>query len=227
MRLFNEPHDAREGGPIAGCGNFDPKRAGAVDRAGNDFVAFSLLHRARLPGDHRLVHRTRTLHHHTVSGDSLAGAHQDDVALPQLIERDLLISVSHDPDRSARKELRQLLEGSLRLRNGTHLDPVAQQHDRHERGELLPQRHAGEPERHDRAENKRDRDREGDERHHAGQAILQLADGSLDEDPAAVDEHGRAEDRRDPFGAGDVRRRVAERALEHVSPDECRDREQE
>jgi hypothetical protein len=77
---------------------------------------------------------------------------------------------------------------------------MAQQHDRHQRGQLPPKCISGIPERHGQTEEERHADREGDQRHHAGKAIAQLASGSFDEYPAAVKEHRRAEDCRDVSG---------------------------
>jgi hypothetical protein len=44
-----------------------------------------------------------------------------------------------DPCGLVREELRQLLQGALGLVDGTHLDPVAQEHDRHQRGQFPPE----------------------------------------------------------------------------------------
>jgi hypothetical protein len=65
------------------------------------------------------------------------------------------------------QQLRELLQRALCLGDRSHLDPVAEQHDGDERRELFPERHAREAERHRRAEDECDADREGDQGHHS------------------------------------------------------------
>ena len=121
----------------------------------------------------------------------------------QLRDRHLLRPAVHDARCRARKELRQLGERSLGLHDGPHLHPVTEQHDRHQRRQLIPQRHPGKAEPHGDAEEERDGDRQRDERHHPRQPVLQLPPRALDEDPAAVEEDHRGEDGADPVRAGD------------------------
>jgi hypothetical protein len=100
-----------------------------------------------------------------------------------------------DANRRVWQELRKFLQRALCLGDRAHLDPVAENHDRHERGQLPPQVHSLETERHREAEAERDGDRQGNEGHHSRSAVGQLADRSLDEDPAAVREDEGAEQR--------------------------------
>src|SRR3954464_5380490 len=117
--------------------------------------------------------------------------------------------------------------GTMSLRDRAHLDPMTEEHDRHERGEFLPERHAGISERHHGAEDERYGDRQSDEGHHPWQAILELAHRALGEYPAAVDEHGDAKHNRDPCRAWEMRCHEAERAWQHVTPDQRRHRQRQ
>ena len=62
----------------------------------------------------------------------------------------------------------------------------------------------------------RDRDRHRDQQHHAGRAVAHLADAADQERPAAVEEDDRAEHRADPRDAGEVQR-VAEPVHDHLA----------
>jgi hypothetical protein len=116
----------------------------------------------------------------------------------------------------------------LRLSDRSHFDPVTEHHDGHQRRELPPQIGTGEAEGHRQAEPECDRNRERNERHHPGQAVANLADGTPDEDPPAVPEHQRAEHRRNPARYhGSARRIEGEPVLNHRRPDHGGDRQQQ
>jgi len=121
----------------------------------------------------------------------------------------------------------QVAQGALRLGDGPHLDPVAQQHDRHQRRQLLPERHAGVAESDGRTEPERDSDRESDQRHHTGQAILQLAPGALEENQAAVHEDRGPEEWGNPALPRHNGGRIPQDLRQHVSPDERGDRQRQ
>ena len=61
-----------------------------------------------------------------------------------------------------------------------------------------------------------DGDRHGDQQHHPGLAVLDLAPAALEERPAAPEEDDRAEHRPDPLDAGEVQL-VAEPVHDHVA----------
>src|SRR5262249_46265516 len=118
---------------------------------------------------------------------------------------------AHAPDGGVRQQLRELGERALRLRDRAHLDPVAENHDRDERSELPPEIHSRESERDGEAEHESNADREGDERHHPGATVGELAPGALDEHPAAVREDQSAEERgHEPGRRGPAPRFVSE-----------------
>jgi hypothetical protein len=128
---------------------------------------------------------------------------------------------------AAGEQLRQLAEGTLGLADRAHLDPVAEHHDRDQRRQLLPQRHPAEAENHGEAEAESDGDGQRDQRHHARQPVPELAHRALEEGTAAIEEHQGAEHGRDPAGSRERGRPEAERAGQHVTPDEGGDRQRE
>src|SRR5262249_9893698 len=133
-----------------------------------------------------------------------------------------------DPYGGVRQQLRELFERTLRLGDRAHLDPVAEDHDRDERGQLPPEVYSGEAEGHREAEPERNADREGDERHHPGPAVGKLADRALDEHPPTVGEDERPEHRGDEARSrGPAPRLVPEPVLDHRGPDDGGDREQQ
>ena len=85
---------------------------------------------------------------------------------------------------------------ALCLRDRPHLEPVPEQHDRDEGGQLPPDLDLEEAEGAGPRGHEGDDDRQRDEGHHPGLAVGQLALGSADEDQPAVEEDDRPEDRR-------------------------------
>ena len=227
LRLLDEPHDPGERRLLARLRDLDPERAAAVDRATDDLVARPLVDRPGLTRDHRLVHRAAALAHDAVRRHARTRPHQHDVSLRELGDGHLLRFAIHDAERGRGEQLGQLVECAARLLDAPHLHPVAEQHDGDERGQLPPERRAREAERDRGAEDKRDRDRERDQRHHPRRAVAKLARRPPDEHPPAVEEDDRAEDGGDVLRAGEHRRCVAEPLLEQVAPDQRRDREQQ
>ena len=231
LRLLHQPHDAGKRGPVSRAGDRDPQRARAVDRAGDHLVAVVLLDWRRLAGDERLVHRAAPGSYDAVRGNVRAGANEHQVAFTQFRDRNLVDvfsgAVGADARRRVRQQLRQLAHGAPRLGDGAHLQPVAEKHDRDERRKLFPERHSGKSERDGETERERDGDCQRDECHHAGEAVLDLAGGALNERPSPVREHRDAEYRGDPTRTGEAGRRITERPGEHVAPDQHWDRERE
>ena len=130
---------------------------------------------SRLAGDHRFVDVARAVAHDAVGGNARAGADEHQVSLAEVGGGDLLGPLADDPHRRVGEKLGQFLQCALRLGNRSHLDPVAEDHDRDERRQLPPQVHAREAECDRQAEDEGDGDRQRDERHHAGPAVGELA----------------------------------------------------
>jgi hypothetical protein len=228
LGLGYEAHDAGEGRLLPGAGDFDAERARGVHRPRDDGAAGLFPERSRLPGDHGLVDLAGAVPDRPVRGNAGAGSHEHEIAVTKRRDGNGLGAVGHDPFGAIREELGELLKRSLRLGDRAHLDPVAEHHDGDQRGELPPEVHPREAERHREAPAEGHRDRQRDERHHAGEASRELADRGADEDPAAVGEDQYPEQGRDPSRRRrSAPRRVPEPMLDHRRPRQGGDREQQ
>ncbi len=83
---------------------------------------------------------------------------------------------------------RQFLQGPRGPHHGAHLDPVPQEHDVQQGGQLPVEHHPGQPEAHRSGVHVGGGDGHPDQGHHPGEPGGQLADQSLEEGEAAVQE---------------------------------------
>ena len=170
LRLGDETLDAGERGVVAGRGDFDAESRVGRDGSGGDGVTRAPGDGSGLAGDHRLVHVGATVDDPAVRGDAAAGADDHDIADPQVGRRH-----GHDPVAVhafglVGQERGEGVQGGGGLREGAHLEPVAEEHDHDQQGEFPPelefvmqQPEAGTP----RCE-EGDGDRQPDQQHHAG-----------------------------------------------------------
>ena len=124
--LLDQAHDPGKRGPFARPRDLNPERAGPVDRPGDHALAPRLLHRPRLAGDHRLVDLAVALHDRSVGRNTRTWAHQDRVSDRERADRDFLDLVALNLEGGVRQQFRQFMQGTLRLGDGPHLDPVTQ-----------------------------------------------------------------------------------------------------
>src|SRR5207249_11697366 len=113
---------------------------GPVLRSAGHLVAWTLLHRDRLAGDHRLVDRGRAREDAPVRSDDLAGSHDHDVPDGKAIDRYVLLQTAGAPDpRALRAERRERTNLGRGARPGTRLEVAARQHQRddHGRGDVV------------------------------------------------------------------------------------------
>jgi hypothetical protein len=96
-------------------------------------------HRPGLPGDHGLIEVGLALHDPPVGGDPSARADQDHVAGPEAVQGHDLDAVAFHPLGLIGEQLGQRRQSALGLADGPHLQPVAEQHDRDQGGELPPE----------------------------------------------------------------------------------------
>ena len=223
LRLGDEALDAREGRVVAGRGDLDAQARVGRDGARRDGVADGAGDGTGLTGDHGLVDVGTAVDDGAVGGDAAAGTHDDDIADAQVggCDRDDLIAL--DPLGLVGQQRREGVERGTRLRERPHLDPVAEQHDDDQQGELPPELEFVIQDAEGRAPRReeRDRDREADQEHHPRPAGAQLADRSGEERPAAPHVHDGAEQRRDPRRP--ARDLVAEDHREHRRQRDHRD----
>ena len=199
--LLDELDHLRQVGILARPGHLDGQRAGAVDGAADHLVVLFPGDRPGLAGDHGLVDLALAVDDPAVGGHLLAGPDQHLVARLQLIQRDVPNgAVRLDPMRLGRQQPGQILQRLRRAHHGAHLDPVAQQHDVDQRGQLPEEDLPAQAEDDQAAVHICDGDGQGDQRHHARQPVPQLIDEPFQEGPAAVEEDERGEGEQDPHG---------------------------
>ena len=168
-------------------------------------------------GDHRLIEFGGSLDDGSVGRHPGTGPHQHDVVDDQLGDG----HGAGGPVNDFLGLIRQ--QGSQRVKRGgrgpesTHLQPVAQQHDGHQQGQLPPevQVKTAQPQSGDPGGDKRHGDGHGDQEHHPGLAGFQFVPSALEERRSAVDEDDRAQHRGDPGGSVECREVVAEQVGDH------------
>jgi hypothetical protein len=228
LGVGDQAHDFRELGIGAGAGDHDAQRALAVDRPGDDALALALLYGTGLTGDHRFVQRAGAFPNHAVHRYALTGTNEDDVLAAQIADRHPLLRAVPQPRSGVGKQASELLQRALRALDRAHLDPMAEQHDRHQRGELPPQRVAPDhAELDDPGKDEGDGDRQRDQRHHPGEPSAQLAPRAAQEGTPAIQKDGRSEQGRDPGRSRQRRRTVAQQHLDVVGPDDGGNRQHE
>lgn len=141
LRISYQAHDARQHRVVTHARDLYPQRAVAVHRARDHLAAAMLIHWPRLARDHRFVHLALTAVHGAVGGNLGAGPHQQEITNLQLTHGNFFHALAHDALRRVRQQLRQLLQRTLRTADRTHFQPMAQEHDRHERCQLPIKRH--------------------------------------------------------------------------------------
>ena len=140
LRFGHQALDTGEGGVVARGGDFDAETGIGGDGASHDRVSGGARHWAGLAGDHGLVHVGAAFPDRAVGRDARAGADEDEVAALQLVGRDASPQlVVFDAFCHVRQQCGQRVERGRRLGEGAHLDPVAQQHDHDQQGELPPE----------------------------------------------------------------------------------------
>ena len=182
-----------------------PDRRVGRHRAGDDAVAGRLGDRLGLAGDHRLVELGRAVDDRrrrpgpgrrrgparrrrprsSASGDGADVVAVDDLGV-------------------VGQQLGQRGQGAAGLADRLHLLPVAEQHDRHQRGELPPELEVEPVEARRHRRDVGDGDRHRDQQHHPGLAVADLGHAAGEERPAAPPEHERAEHRPEPRHAREV-----------------------
>ena len=145
----------------------------------------------------------------------------------QLADRHLLGTACGDAFSRVGQQRGEGGEGALRLGDRSHLEPVAEQHDGDQGGQLPPDLDLEEAKGAGPRGDERDHDGEGDEGHHPGLAVGQFPLSTTKEDHPAVEEDDGADDGRDVFDAGKRRDRVAEPVLDVLAQHDDRDRQGE
>src|SRR5207244_2908928 len=96
LRLLDKAHDIGECGVLARAGDFNAKRAAAIDRACDNLRALNLRHWHRFAGDHRLVDVALAAWDDAVGRHDSARPHQHEIAVTEHRNRDVLDALADD-----------------------------------------------------------------------------------------------------------------------------------
>jgi hypothetical protein len=119
--------------------DLDPDAVIRSDRPCHDSVPGTPENGFGFAGDHGLVKLGLTVHHRSVRGHPGPGPDQDGVTFAELRDRNSFGAGIGNAFSLVRKERGEGIEGTLGRTQGAHLDPVAQQHDRYQQGQLPPE----------------------------------------------------------------------------------------
>ena len=227
MRRSDEAHDPRQRSCLADRCDPDPQAAAHGDRTGDDLVAGLPGYRTRFAGNHGLVDIGVALEDDAVGRDASPRTNQNDVVRSQLGERNGLRPLLRHALGSIREQLGESREGTARLVDRAHLEPMAEEHDRDQRRQLPPDLDLEQPQGPGPARDEGHRDGERDERHHPGLPCGQLVPGTPDEDEPSVHENDSSQDRRDHGGPGEVGSTVAQPRLRIPAPEDDRNGQRE
>src|SRR6266542_498935 len=129
LRLLDQLDDLGEGRVGPDLGGPHPQGPVLVDGRADDLVAWLLVERQALAGDHRLVDLAVAVDHLAVHRHLRSRAHQQQVADLHLRGRQLDRFAVTDDQRPGRGEVEQGADGVVGAAPCAHLEPVAQQHE--------------------------------------------------------------------------------------------------
>src|SRR6266851_10468391 len=121
----------------------------------------------------------------------------------------------------------ECIERATSLRNGSHFEPVAENHNRNQRCELPPNVDLEQTKCRSERSSKSNNDGQADERHHAGLAVDKLSLRPAQENEATVNEDDGSEDWRNESRTREGGRCVPKPMLDFGRPDHRGDREGE
>ena len=129
LRFLHEPDDLLKRGVAADTRRAEPERAGAVHASPEHGAAGLLVHRQRLAGEHRLIHRGRAVEPLAVDRQPLAGPHDDDVARQDPGDGHGELDAVADDAGVARLKPDEPANGVRRARARPRLQKPAEQHE--------------------------------------------------------------------------------------------------
>ena len=135
-----------------------------------------------LARNHRLVNIGGPLDNCAIRRNALSGPHKDNVPQLQLRERNGLDLVSGYTFGRVWEQCGECVERATSLGNGSHFQPMTEDHDRNQRCQFPPDFNLEETEGCCERRSKGDDDRQADEGHHAGLAVGKFS-------PCPTEEH--------------------------------------
>ena len=195
LGLPHHLHHLGEVGMLAGLADFDGQGTFPVERPADRGGAGLLFDRPGFAGQHGFVHAALAGDNDAVDGHALAGLHQHTITGLKRGDGDIFKGAGLNAVGGGGQQPHQRVEGSGGAHHRSHLDPVAEQHDVNQGGQLPLKAHAGQsqPDRGGIDEGRGDGHR--DERHHARLAALHLIPEAGEKRPPAiaVDQRGKTE----------------------------------
>jgi hypothetical protein len=171
-----------EGRLLPDCRNADSKASASSDRSRNDLTALCLRDRPGLAGNHGLVNIGGAFDDCAVRRHAGSGSDKDNVPHFQLRNWNGLSLGSPYTFGSVREQRSERIERATSLGNGSHFQPMTEDHDRDQRCEFPPDFDLEETDGGGKGRSKGDYDRQADEGHHARLAVGKLAPCPAKED---------------------------------------------
>src|ERR1700746_524817 len=128
----DEPHDSRKSGLVPDCSNPDAKTSTAGDCSRNDFSTRSLWYSLGLARNHGLIKIGGAFNHSAICWNTASGAHKNNIANPQLRKGNRFSLFALYTFSYVRQKGGEAIEGAGSLGNGSHFEPVAEEHDRNQ-----------------------------------------------------------------------------------------------
>jgi hypothetical protein len=198
LRLANHLDHLGEIGVASGFLNLDGQGGFPVEGAADNLGAGGFFDRSAFARNHGLVHAAVAVHHRSVDGNLFAGLDQDPVAFLEFRDRHLFgVTPCGQSVRLRRYQLDQFVQRSGSAHDRAHLDPVPEEHDDDQGGQLPEEGLAGQTEDDRRAVSVGHHNGQPDQGHHPRPAIAEFIDQSLQKRPAAVEENSRGKSEKD------------------------------
>jgi hypothetical protein len=142
LRLPHQFHHPGQRGLLTRARHPNAQQPTAIERARVDFIPLGLLAGQRLAGDGAFVDGRTAVHDLAIRGQSLAGAHQDQIAFYQRGGVHVLFHALAQPPCAARHLLYEALDCGGGAARRVRLQSLAHQHDEHglRRGQVLSDR---------------------------------------------------------------------------------------
>ena len=214
LRVADHAHNLREQRVAADALGAHGYAAVDRNRGTDDAIAWRLVHRHRLAGHHRLVHRRLPVDDDAVHGNLVARPDAQEITGADLVERNILLAAAVHPPRGLRRETEELPDRRSRLVARPKLQHLAEQHQHHDDDRRVEVRvHAAGDDNH-RAVDIGCADPHADQREHVGAGVDDRVPHPLKERPAAPEHDRRCQHEAEPVHRGHADA-VAQRAAAH------------
>ncbi len=204
LRLRHHLHDARQHRRTAHLLRAHDEATGAIDRAPGHRIAHGLLHRHRLPGQHRFIHRRPALQDHAIHRHLLARPHAQARSRLHFRQRHLALSIVGQQAGRLRRQVEQQTQRIPRAPAGAQFEHLPEQHQHHDHRRRLeidrraivmpePVRHHSRRQQRHHAVAIRRAHPQRDEREHIHVPRDQRLHAAHEKGPARPQHHGRRE----------------------------------